>query len=379
MPRTRDGLSPFRRALIISVIYALVAVFWVMIDDWLADSDWLSAMTADGRSQFAVIDSVISLVFVLFTTALLFTLIYRQFRRYRDAIVAERAQAGVILELRQFQEGVINNSSTWVSMIDPLGHILAWNRAAEKITGYTRDEVLNGNEVWRWLYPDENELGEIIDVSRDILHHALELRDFETCLLNRQGVRRNMLWNVRRVLDSDGKLAGSVALGVDITERRATETALKTRERQLVAIMDNLPGMAFRCLYDEHWTLKFASEGCRELTGYDPYELLDNRHASLASLVDPDDEKVARREVERAIASAEPYTLEYLLVRRNGKTVWVWEKGRPVEVDDELVIEGIMLDISDRKAMEQELAHLATHDPLTGLLNRRELQVKLDK
>jgi diguanylate cyclase (GGDEF)-like protein/PAS domain S-box-containing protein len=164
-----------------------------------------------------------------------------------------------------------------------------------------------------------------------------------------------------------------------VTERRTVENALKARESELATIMDNLPGMAFRCAYDDHWTLKFVSQGCRELTGYEPHELLDNNKVSLASLMDPEHEKLARQDVERAIATAEPYAHEYLLTRCNGETAWIWEKGRAVDVDGELMIEGIMLDISDRKAMEQALAQLAIRDSLTGLFNRRELEARLEE
>ncbi|HAC27004.1 MAG TPA: diguanylate cyclase, partial [Marinobacter hydrocarbonoclasticus] len=45
---------------------------------------------------------------------------------------------------------------------------------------------------------------------------------------------------------------------------------LRRRERQLTVLMDNLPGMAYRCLPDEDWTMLFVSAGCADLTGYQP-------------------------------------------------------------------------------------------------------------
>ncbi|WP_417530667.1 diguanylate cyclase [Marinobacter lipolyticus] len=155
--------------------------------------------------------------------------------------------------------------------------------------------------------------------------------------------------------------------------------ALRQQERQLAVLMDNLPGMAYRCRFDEHWTVLFASEGCQDLTGYAPDELLDNRVTSYASLIDAESTDAVSRAVEASVAKDEPFSVEYALRRKDGQTIWVWERGRCIDDDGELVLEGIVLDISDRKALEEELSELATHDPLTGLNNRREMTHLLEE
>ncbi len=155
--------------------------------------------------------------------------------------------------------------------------------------------------------------------------------------------------------------------------------ALRKRERQLAVLMGNLPGMAYRCRFDEHWTVLFASEGCQDLTGYAPDELVDNRVASYASLIDAESTEAVNRAVEASVAKDEPFSIEYALRRKDGQTIWVWERGRCIDDDGELVLEGIVLDISDRKALEEELSELATHDPLTGLNNRREMTHLLEE
>jgi len=150
--------------------------------------------------------------------------------------------------------------------------------------------------------------------------------------------------------------------------------ALRKRERQLSVLMDNLPGMAYRCLFDEHWTMLFVSQGCERLTGYLPGELVRNRKVSFAELIaDPESSERIMNEVSTAVENREPFSIEYPLIRKDGRQIWVWERGRGVEDDDgEMLLEGIILDISDRKQLEDELEELATLDPLTGLYNRRE-------
>ena len=155
---------------------------------------------------------------------------------------------------------------------------------------------------------------------------------------------------------------------------------LRDRERQLTVLMDNLPGMAYRCRNDEHWTMLFVSAGCEQLTGYRPEELIDNRVSSYAALIEEEAGSGVAEAVTEAIRSRKPFSVEYAITRRDGRKIWVWERGCGVQ-DDEgaVVLEGIVLDISDRKALEQELEEMATRDSLTGLMNRRELNRVLEE
>ncbi|MGB1949588.1 MAG: sensor domain-containing diguanylate cyclase [Marinobacter sp.] len=157
--------------------------------------------------------------------------------------------------------------------------------------------------------------------------------------------------------------------------------ALRRRERQLTVLMDNLPGMAYCCRFDEHWTMLFVSSGCRDLTGYEPDELVENRVASYASLIGEEHSEGLTEAVSKAVEQGEPFAVEYALTRKDGSQIWVWERGRGVddEHEGEMLLEGIVLDISDRKALENELAELATLDPLTGLYNRREMTRLLEE
>ncbi|WP_228152831.1 sensor domain-containing diguanylate cyclase [Marinobacter guineae] len=156
--------------------------------------------------------------------------------------------------------------------------------------------------------------------------------------------------------------------------------ALRNRERQLQVLMDNLPGMAYRCRYDPQWTMLFVSQGCASLTGYEPEELIENRVTSYASLMDDEDSERIFCEVKAALANDESFSLEYGLTCKDGSRIWVWERGRGVEEDDgTIVLEGIVLDITDRKELETELEELATRDPLTGLFNRREMSKVLEE
>jgi PAS domain S-box-containing protein len=132
---------------------------------------------------------------------------------------------------------------------------------------------------------------------------------------------------------------------------------LDDREISLSNLLANLPGIAYRCLNDEYWTMKFVSSGCFDLTGYLPEELIDNKILAFVSIIHPNDRLIGRKEIENAIANHTSFQIEYRIIDKNGKIKWIWEKGSAVynEKKEALYIEGFITDISDRKNTEQEL------------------------
>jgi len=66
------------------------------------------------------------------------------------------------------------------------------------------------------------------------------------------------------------------------------EKALYDSERSKAVLLDNLPGMAYRCNYDRDWTMQFVSAGCFNLTGYHPESLLHNKELSFNELIAPE-------------------------------------------------------------------------------------------
>lgn len=87
----------------------------------------------------------------------------------------------------------------------------------------------------------------------------------------------------------------------DFDERKQAELSLRESQRALATLMDNLPGMAYRCRNDQNWTMEFVSEGAFDLTGYAPSELVDNREVSYAELIRAEDRERVQLEVQAAL------------------------------------------------------------------------------
>jgi diguanylate cyclase (GGDEF)-like protein/PAS domain S-box-containing protein len=364
--------TPARRAARMTFYYALVASVWVLVSDW-----WLGGRVT-GASWLTQAQSVKGVGFVAVTSLALFFLLKREWKADAALLRHNQQQRADLHALSQFRASVIESAHVWINGLDREARVTLWNDAAERMSGYRRDEVMGSDRIWQLLYPDPDYRNRIACEVEQILCHGAEVQDFETTIRTRCGEDKVIAWDSRRLADEDGCVVGSVAIGRDVTARRAAEQALFKRERELTTLMANLPGMAYRCLNDAQWTMRFVSSACLALTGYREEELVDSRVVAWASLILPEDVERLHAQVERAIEEGKPFAVEYQLRKRSGELVWCWEQGREVMIDGEQFLEGIIVDITERKRMEQELEQLAGQDALTGLLNRRAFNRHLE-
>lgn len=160
------------------------------------------------------------------------------------------------------------------------------------------------------------------------------------------------------VKDATGRIIELEGISRDITLQKESELALQESERKLNSLLSNMPGMAYRCMYDDNWTMLFVSDGSVELTGYEPREFLHNKIIPYSQIVHPEDILAGRPEIERAIKTKTSFEIEYRIVNKSGEVKWVWEKGEGVynSAGKLLFIEGFISDISERKKIEQELS-----------------------
>jgi diguanylate cyclase (GGDEF)-like protein/PAS domain S-box-containing protein len=162
-------------------------------------------------------------------------------------------------------------------------------------------------------------------------------------------------------------------------QRKAAEQALREEQRRLATLIENLPGMVYRCRYDPDWTMEFVSDGCLELTGYLPEELMFSRTVSYEAITHPEDRARVREAIERAVRERTRFAVDYRIIQRGGKERWVQERGLGIYDERGQVrsIEGFLSDINELRSYREQLEHQATHDTLTGLANRSLLHDRM--
>ena len=181
---------------------------------------------------------------------------------------------------------------------------------------------------------------------------------------------------IASIAGGQNKYSMHLCLLEDITARKKVEEEHIESERSKSVLLSHLPGLAYRCKYDPSWTMLFVSDGCLKLTGYPPDALLLNRDLSYNDLIAPEYRDLLANEWERILSNREFFKFEYEIITAQNERRWVLELGQGIfgksgEVD---ALEGIILDVSDRKKSEKTLKYNSEYDVLTGLHNRAFLE-----
>lgn len=164
-----------------------------------------------------------------------------------------------------------------------------------------------------------------------------------------------------------------ICLITDISKRKEIEQVLYDSQRSKMVLLDNLPGMAYRCKPDREWTMEFVSQGCYALTGYPSESLIQNKEICFNQLILKKYQDLLWFRWEYILNQRGKLTEEYEIITASGETKWVWEQGQGIydEAGNVVALEGLILDITERKTQEIKLNYMNNHDSLTGLYNRR--------
>ena len=155
--------------------------------------------------------------------------------------------------------------------------------------------------------------------------------------------------------DDKGEPVEMFGIIQDITNRKRVEEALYESQRTISTLMGNLPGVAYRCKNDAEWTMEFISEGCEEILGYRPEDLINNLNLAFADLIHPDDRQKVWETIQTAVKDGEPYQVEYRIKTAAGVEKWVWEQGLGVNTMEGVKLEGFITDITERMRAEEAL------------------------
>jgi PAS domain S-box-containing protein len=217
------------------------------------------------------------------------------------------------------------------------GRYVEVNDAFVRELGYPREAVIGRTATELGLWVDPGQRAAI--VARLDSRGSLESEEVR---LRRQGgaIMDALCSVVPLVVDGEECLLVHV---VDITARKRAEEAERESRRILTTLMSNLPGMVYQCCDDPEWTMLFVSEGCRELTGYEPEDLVGNRRVSYGALILEEDRDLVLTEVRQGIAEQRAFRMIYRIRRADGEVRWVWEQGRAVAgADGQATLEGFI-------------------------------------
>lgn len=233
------------------------------------------------------------------------------------------------------------------------GKIIMANPKVFDFLGYSMERVFNTPFI-EYIHPDDRQM--VLERHFKRLQGLIpEKETYEFRIVRNTGEIRYVEINTSLV-EWDGKPT-TIGFMRDVTERKRIEEELRENQRRLYTLMNNLPGMVYRCKNDRNWTMVFVSDGCEELCGYKPEELLNNNVISFNDLINPDDRDWIWEAWQDKLSRKEKMKLEYKITCKDGTTKWVWEQGQGVfnENGELEALEGFIADITERKRIEQQI------------------------
>lgn len=244
------------------------------------------------------------------------------------------------------------------------GRLLRANRALCTITGRSESE-LQAMDLLALSHPDDRE----VDVD---LGTRAWMGDFDSYTLEKRILRPDgtVVWVRQEVIfarDDSGDLVHLVAQVIDISDRKAVEIELARSRQELADLVHDMPiGLL---VADGRGRIATANPEAARIAGLDeiPVGFL------VTDVVHPPDVPALNDAVMAHVRTGLDYHVEFRIVRPDGSLRWIRNDARP-ELDERgrlLRISGTWLDITGLKAVEDEMRRHASHDELTGLVNRR--------
>jgi diguanylate cyclase (GGDEF)-like protein/PAS domain S-box-containing protein len=181
---------------------------------------------------------------------------------------------------------------------------------------------------------------------------------------------------------SEDDLAAVRALAYSVTGAVTRVRAEEDRRLQadlFQTVVEQGPAVSYIDGVDDEASSVFMSPQIASIVGYTAEEFMADEEL-WPRLLHPDDKARALAENQRHNETGEPFRLEYRMFAKDGRVVWVHDEA--IMVRDERGMPrysvGIMVDISDRKDAEEQVAFQAYHDELTGLPSRAMFEELLD-
>ncbi len=225
------------------------------------------------------------------------------------------------------------------------------NASWETLLDYKVQDSLN-QSLLSFIHPEDKPLAEARINS--LIQGKRKKSTVEFRLIGKNGEYHWVEFRAKNTTTYKSERSSVIGTLTDISLMKVSEASLRTNRRLLSTLLNNTPGMIYRCKNDKHWSFEFVSDGCVEVTGYEPYEMVDNPNFSYMQIIHPEDRNITRKTVQKNVDAGKKFQVVYRIITRSGDTKWVWEQGKGVysSAGELLALEGFITDISNQGQTE---------------------------
>ena len=275
------------------------------------------------------------------------------------AVIAERKQAELERELMVREQAgmearlrlatIVESSDDAIIGKDVNGIITDWNDGAERLYGYSKDEMI-GKSISSLAPPgDSADFQEFMEK----LKKGETVKHYETTCVKKDGSRIEVSLTVSAIKDTEGKIIGLSAIVRDITERKHQEAILRESEERFRLLADTAPVMIWMTAGDKLFT--YFNKPWLDFTGRPIEAELGN---GWAEGIHEDDLRRCMDTYGHAFDRREGFRMEYRLRRHDGEYRWILDIGAPrFNADHSFAgFIGAGIDVTERKMAEKALA-----------------------
>ncbi|MCP4631838.1 MAG: PAS domain S-box protein, partial [candidate division Zixibacteria bacterium] len=269
---------------------------------------------------------------------------------------------------RDFVESLLETANSLIVCLDKYANITVFNSEIERLTGYSRNEVIGKS------WPD-------IFLPKDHYHHKIDNFEewvrknpsdqLEAQIKTKTGEIRTILWSNSTLFHAGSDEFTAITVGLDITEKKKIEEAQIESETRFKESLKYSQAILYRLNLKTN-TYDYMSEAVYDITGYTPEEVIAMGADGVNALAHPDDRDIhlsyRYKLFETDKGDLATHYFESRIKGKDGKYIWSGDSHALVrdENGEPLYIIGCARDITERKQIEQTLRQ-------SELLNRKTL------
>ena len=276
----------------------------------------------------------------------------------------------------------INEIIYMVSLVEglPRGRVEFVSGRTEQIVGHRPEEFLRNSRLWFRVIHPEDAPAVIASTRRLLRDKATVSREYRV----RHKTTGEYRWIEDKLvprLGDDGRVTGYFGVARDVTERKLAEEALHEEKERAQVTLHSIGDAVITT--DARGDIAYMNPVAERLTGWRRQEVQGSAVEDAFLLVNEVTRERLENPVRKCLREGAPVNVSgySLLISRDGREIAIEDSASLILGRDGQVIGAVLVchDVSHARQMAHQMSYQATHDSLTGLINRREFERRVEE